>query len=41
MTWAEMNARQRVACVVLLVPALVAYGVFWTVCKISNTVGLE
>jgi hypothetical protein len=36
-----MNTRQRVACVVLLVPALVAYGVLWTVCRVSNAVGLE
>jgi hypothetical protein len=40
-TWSEMNTRQRVACVVLLVPALVAYGVLWTVCRVSNAVGLE
>jgi hypothetical protein len=41
MTWSQMNTRQRVACVVLLGPALVAYGIVWTVCKISNTIGLE
>lgn len=36
-----MNAKQRLACVVLFVPVVVAYGLVWTVCKISNTVGLE
>lgn len=41
MTWSQMNTAQRLACVVLLVPALVAYGIVWTVCRVSNAVGLE
>ncbi len=41
MTWAQMNTKQRLVCVTLLVPALVAYGIVWVVCKVSNTVGLE
>lgn len=41
MTWSEMNTKQRLACVVLFVPSLVAYGIVWTACKVSNAVGLE
>lgn len=41
MTWSEMSTRQRVACVVLFVPALVVYGLGWVVVRLSEKVGLE
>jgi hypothetical protein len=39
-TWSEMNATQRVTCVVLLLPALAAYGLTWVIIEVTEFVGL-
>ena len=41
MTWSQMNTAQRLACVVLLAPALVVYGLGWVVVRACDAVGLE